>query len=156
VVASECLPGTSVVVLPSGLVITPWHPIRVHPTAPWQFPVDVPHARTSVAHVVVDGVGAASSFATPTSVFSVLLDAPPTDELLHGRGSQGVSLFVQGTECAVLGHGVTTPGCILPHAFYGTRQVETALSKFPGWTQGAHLHALGFCVCEKFAAHGLI
>jgi hypothetical protein len=117
VVASDCAPGTALVQLSSGLLVTPWHPVRLSPSSPWQFPSDVPH------------VNAPTSSRTSQTVFSVLFDHVPA-------APNGVSLLVHGTECAVLGHGVTTPDSILPHAFYGTRQVESALSKFPGWSTG--------------------
>jgi Mg-chelatase subunit ChlD len=92
--------------LPGGLVITPWHPIRIY-GAKWMFPCMY---MLKVDKLYVDKV---------------------YDFVLAGEGIA----IIDKVEVATLGHGFTTDE-VIRHDYYGTGAVIQDLMKYPGWDTG--------------------
>jgi len=92
--------------LPGGLLITPWHPVRMSGSESWRFPADL-----SVAEPVY-----------VKNVYNLVLDSQ------H-------AVLVDGVSCITLGHGITNDR-VLAHAFFGTSAVLDFLSQLPGWDSG--------------------
>eukprot|EP00927_Polykrikos_kofoidii_P047752 TRINITY_DN42025_c0_g1_i1.p1 TRINITY_DN42025_c0_g1~~TRINITY_DN42025_c0_g1_i1.p1 ORF type:complete len:780 (-),score=107.70 TRINITY_DN42025_c0_g1_i1:845-3103(-) len=116
VVKIEVVESTrSLVVLPTGLRITPRHPVRVEGI--WRRPADLDAASLTVA------VGTDTDVveATPVCLYNFVLDRCHV-------------LVVNGVECVTWGHGLD--GSIVSHEFYGTGRVLTALSRLHGWDRG--------------------
>ncbi len=76
--------------LPGGLLITPWHPVRMPGCDAWCFPVHLSPAQPVFVK----------------NVYNLVLDSQ------H-------SLIVDGVSCITLGHGVLNHA-VLSHAFFGT------------------------------------
>ena len=105
--------GATLCSFPSGLRITAKHPIRAGGV--WQRPIE-----RSDATVVPNEEGFVVNF---------VLRGP--DGSTHGHG---LSLLVDGVECAALGHGLS--GSVIGDDFYGTARVVNALAAEPGWGEG--------------------
>jgi Mg-chelatase subunit ChlD len=99
---------TKMIRFPSGLLITPWHPIRTVANTCWQFPCYA-NATLEIIHIdyfydfVVEG---AAQYAT-----------------------------ISGWEVACLGHGMTDNE-VISHPYYGTDAVLEVLSTKEGWEKG--------------------
>ena len=110
------------VTLPGGLVVTPYHPVRVPVSAdataadaaaayaPWRFPCEL---------------GVVAERACPFVTSFVL------------ERSAGVShaMLIDGAACVCLGHGLTDNE-VVRHAFFGTERVVDALRAAPGFADG--------------------
>ena len=96
----------------SGLIITPWHPVRLNPEGPWQFPCKLPSS---------DATAISVSSAAANDVYTFVL-------------SNGHSVYVNGVPCVTLAHGFTDEVC--KHDFFGTKAVVSALEKMEGFTSG--------------------
>jgi len=97
--------------LPCGLLITPWHPVKL--AGQWVFPVQ-----------------AGSLIRTPCeAVYSFLVEKD------GGEWPYAESLFVDGAVCATLAHGIQdTP--TVSHDFFGNLRVVEALQQCEGWNEG--------------------
>jgi len=94
----------------SGLIITPWHPVRLDGSSSWQFPARLP---------AVDATSIAAS--SSSDVYTYVL-------------SNGHTVIVDGVTCVTLGHGFTDDIC--SHDFFGTNAVIDALKAIPGYATG--------------------
>jgi len=97
--------------LPTGLLATPWHPVRTDDSSEWRFPVDVPGAETK------SGVACGS-------VFSFVLEKPS----ING------SMVIGGLECITLGNSFTGP--VAGHAYFSSPRVVEDLQAMRGYTKG--------------------
>jgi len=102
---------TELTCLPTGLLATPWHPVRADDASEWRFPVDVPGAETK-SGVACD------------SVFSFVLEKPS----LNG------SMLIGGLECITLGNSFTGP--VAGHAYFSSPRVVVDLQAMSGWAKG--------------------
>uniref|UniRef100_A0A7S1BML8 VWFA domain-containing protein n=1 Tax=Corethron hystrix TaxID=216773 RepID=A0A7S1BML8_9STRA len=92
----------------SGLMITPWHPIKLDQT--WMFPIDAPNSS-----LFYSGSG---------HVYSLLLDT-------------GHVIEMNGVDSVTLGHGFNGSGDVRAHAFFGSREkIIEHLSATRGWSVG--------------------
>lgn len=115
-VSTPCPDGVAkLVALPgSGLLATPWHPVRPAPGSaeasaedePWVFPTDLAPAMTVPCEFVCSFV-------------------------LEGAEA----LQIEGWQCLAWGHGVQDDA-VASHDFFGTEAVISSLSKLAGWRQG--------------------
>lgn len=103
--------------LPSGLLITAWHPVKVH--GEWCFPADI-----GVLHDV-------PCDAVYSYVIEKASSAPATDNVWPYEAE----VIVNGTICATLGHGIVGKEKI-SHPFFGTAAVVDALRQCEGWERG--------------------
>lgn len=107
--------------LPSGLVITPYHPIRVN--GKWQFPATI--ASPSLMYTSQSQFPQhykVTSFRRPcASIFSFALES-------------GHTMFINGIECVTLGHNFTEP--VVAHPYFGSHLVLNDLSRLPGFNVG--------------------
>jgi hypothetical protein len=94
------------VTLPSGLKLTPYHP--VHVDGKWQFPIDV--ARGQQATEPCDAV-----------VSFLLEDRAP-------------AMLIENTRFITLAHGLCEP--VAEHEFFGTERVVDNLRALAGWNEG--------------------
>ena len=112
VLRTECVQGeASLVSLPGGLLVTPWHPVRLE--GKWVFPADI----------------AAPRMLPCPAVFSFLVEKP------SATGRFASEITIDGVPCATLAHGVANDA-VLSHAFFGTTLVVDALKACKGWEQG--------------------
>lgn len=102
--------------LPGGLLVTPWHPVKVG--GQWVFPVQT----GTLEYVPCE------------AVYSFLVEKD--DRCNSHDGWPFVeSVTVDGVVCATLAHGIQgTP--IVSHAFFGTHAVVKALQQCEGWASG--------------------
>jgi hypothetical protein len=114
-----------------GLVITPWHPVRLH--SKWIFPCEVSGARVINERPC-------------TAYYSFVLDC-------------NHSVFINDVECVTLGHGFSDE--VVRHAYFGTSAVLVDLAAMDGWAVGLiHLRE-GCCLRDpqtglicKLVQHG--
>jgi hypothetical protein len=92
--------------LPGGLLVTPYHPLRLEDTGKWTFPCDL-------APVVSRACD---------SVYSFVLN-------------EGHVMLINGVQCVSLGHGMEEDE-VVRHPYFGTRKVVEDLSRMPGWDKG--------------------
>jgi len=92
--------------LDDGVLVTPWHPIRPTGSDKWLFPVDL----------------APSVERECEAVFSFVLEGSSYLEIGYFEG-------------VALGHGISNDP-VASHAYLGTTQVISDLSKMNGWGQG--------------------
>lgn len=107
VVKTHCYNGReSLVTLPGGLRLTPYHPVHVNESG-WRFPLDlaVPQRDARCANVY--------------------------NFVLRGETH---AMVVNGVECITLGHGLE--GDVVGHAYFGTQRVVDDLRKMRGFAQG--------------------
>jgi len=118
VVKTHCADGMEELVeLPAstagetGLIVTPWHPVRVG--GKWEFPANV---------------------ATPVrrrcdAVYSFVLEGR------HGVAEGNApSMVIEGVDCVTLGHGLD--GDVVSHAYFGSHRIIDDLKKLDGWERG--------------------
>jgi len=98
----ECRSAGEVCVLsPSGLIITPWHPVDIDGNDKWTFPANNTNAVRKPAS---------------EPVFTFVLDRT------H-------SVIVNGIRCVTLGHGITTGDDVRAHQYFGSNAYITDLQK---------------------------
>lgn len=93
---------------PTGLLLTPWHPIRKSPVEPWQFPAEMVHG--------VQGIFAIQGY------YNLVLDT-------------GHIVEMNGYQVCTLGHGFTENN-VIRHPYFGTRAVIEDLILYDGWAEG--------------------
>jgi len=123
--------GAAAVRLPgSGLVITPWHPVRVG--GRWCFPADL--ASGAAAAAATAAVGTATGRAVPNAdaALSSMLVSPGRVYNLVLDG--GHVVMVNGIEAVTLGHGLQDE--IARHPYFGSDAVVRDLEALPGWQCG--------------------
>eukprot|EP00798_Chlamydomonas_sp_ICE-L_P026003 gene26003-11694_t len=108
-VATVKLPG-------SGLVITPWHPVR-SPAGTWHFPADL---LLDPAPMLPDSAPLVPDLSTQV-VYNYVL-------------ASGHIASVDGVECVTLGHGFQED--VVRHPFFGSQAVVEELQMLPGWSDG--------------------
>ena len=115
VVRTACPTGSAdLVTFPSGLRVTPWHPVRTPGEASWSFP-----ARLAAA----ERWGPEQGPTPCEAVFSVLLDG-------------GRALLLDGCEGVALGHGIADDP-VASHPFFGDESaVLSSLRAMAGWRDG--------------------
>ncbi|CAF1241599.1 unnamed protein product [Didymodactylos carnosus] len=91
----------------NGLVISPWHPIRLNGKH-WHFPCEVGGFTRSIVLEAKE-------------VYNFVLDSQHT-------------MIVNGIECATLGHYFK--GEVIEHGYYGTEHVIKDLKALAGWKSG--------------------
>ena len=106
VVKHRCTDNTMRLCVYNGLVITPYHPIRVE--GEWVFPIDVDQ-------------GGQREYSCEF-VYNFVLSA-------------GHTMTVDGVEACTLGHGMKE-SAVIEHAYFGTTKVKDDLMKMSGWKQG--------------------
>jgi len=89
------------VLSPSGLIITPWHPVDIEGKDSWSFPANC-------ANVVREPA--------KEPVFTYVLD-------------RAHSVVVNGVRCVTLAHGVTTGDDARAHAYFGSKACTEDLEK---------------------------
>ncbi len=102
---------TKMIRFPSGLLITPWHPIRTTANTccpEWQFPCYA-HAKLELIHM--------------DYFYDFVLDGPTQ------------YAEISGWEVACLGHGMTDNE-VISHPYYGTEAVIEVLKSKKGWEEG--------------------
>ncbi|EJD51304.1 hypothetical protein AURDEDRAFT_182040 [Auricularia subglabra TFB-10046 SS5] len=105
--------------LPGGLLVTPWHPVRIARTADWVFPADIAPARVLACD----------------AVYSLLLERCDGNANAH-------AVSVNGVDVIGLGHGVTSG--ILEHAFFADHdRVVWSLAQLPGIEESGVAHCSG-------------
>ena len=92
----------------TGLLITPWHPIRNSPVEPWQFPAEM-----------AQGVQGLSSI---KGYYNLVLDS-------------GHVVEINGYQVCTLGHGFTDND-VIRHPYFGTEAVIEDLRLRDGWAEG--------------------
>ena len=93
---------------PTGLVITPWHPIRNSPVEPWQFPAEMPHGMQELFEL--------------KGYYNLVLDT-------------GHVVEMNGYQVCTLGHGFTEND-VIRHPYFGTQAVIEDLKLHDGWAEG--------------------
>jgi len=93
--------GEVCVLSPSGLIITPWHPIDIDGNDSWSFPANCSTAVRKPAS---------------EPVFTFVLDS------VH-------SVAVNGVRCVTLGHGITSGSDARAHPYFGSNAYITDLQK---------------------------
>lgn len=93
---------------PSGLLITPWHPIRNSPLEPWQFPAEMAKGIQSVYDI--------------KRYYNLVLDS-------------GHVVEINGYQVCTLGHGFTDND-VIRHPYFGTNAVIEDLKMRDGWAEG--------------------
>lgn len=107
VVKNLCSNGQKPMVrLGSGLLVTPYHPVRSSCDAQWVFPKSLGKVE------LVDC----------EAVYTFVLD-------------EGHVVCINDTLCVTLGHGFTD-NAVVRHRFFGTDRVVHALQALPGWDSG--------------------
>ncbi|CAF1123814.1 unnamed protein product [Didymodactylos carnosus] len=91
----------------NGLVISPWHPIRLNGNY-WHFPHEIDCAACSIQ-------------VEAEEVYNFVLDSQHT-------------MMVNRIECVTLGHGFK--GEVIEHVYYGTADVIKDLQALDGWKSG--------------------
>ena len=99
---------------PSGLKITPWHPVWNQETKHWQMP-----AMTGFKHVIVNATDS-------PAVYSFALD------------NGGCDIEVDGVHAITLAHGIEND-MVATHKFFGTRAVLDALAAAAPSDNGVHI-----------------
>ncbi len=92
----------------TGLLITPWHPIRNSPVEPWMFPAEM-----------VKGVQGTVSI---PGYYNLVLDS-------------GHVVEINGYQVCTLGHGFTE-SAVIRHPYFGTEAVIEDLKMRDGWAEG--------------------
>jgi len=109
--------------LPSGLGITPWHPVYDAHRQRWVFAKDMPGAVEAMSEPVdeVDGQHV---------MFSIMLRGSEVTSANPRQGQECPAALMSGHHVATLAHGVTGQwsgsGC-LPHGFWGSPNLRPAL-----------------------------
>jgi hypothetical protein len=106
VVYFPMLHGVTHLVDVNGLLLTPYHPLRLSNALPWVFPADI----------------------APTKLV-------PCVEVVNFVLEHGHSMFVDGIECVTLGHGFSSSP-VTNHPFFATSAVVEHLQSYPGWHGG--------------------
>eukprot|EP00658_Telonema_sp_P-2_P060582 TRINITY_DN49470_c0_g1_i1.p1 TRINITY_DN49470_c0_g1~~TRINITY_DN49470_c0_g1_i1.p1 ORF type:complete len:829 (-),score=171.09 TRINITY_DN49470_c0_g1_i1:117-2603(-) len=114
VLKTHCGPACTLVELPGGLHVTPWHPIRTsrrHDQASqchdhWEFPANMAEPRLRECEFV----------------FSFVLE-------------RGHVMWINQRECICLGHGISEDP-VACHPFFGTQKVVAELERMRGWKDG--------------------
>jgi len=94
--------GDACVFSPSGLIITPWHPVDIDGDDKWSFPANC---------------SSATRQHTDEPVFTFVLDA-------------GHSVLVNGVRCVTLAHGITTGSDARAHTYFGSNACIDDLKKY--------------------------
>ena len=122
--------------LPSGLLLTLWHPVKVG--GEWCFPAEIG---------VVDDVPC-------DAVFSYVVEKAPTTVSGDVAWPYQSEIVVDGTISATLAHGILGQDKI-SHPFFGTAAIVDALSQCEGWASGLvtfqsnAAHQTGFLLRES-------
>ena len=107
---------------PTGLLITPWHPIRNSPLEPWEFPAEM-----------VKGVQGTVSI---PGYYNLVLDS-------------GHVVEINGYQVCTLGHGFTESE-VIRHPYFGTDAVLEDLKVRDGWAEGLVQLSLGSVQRNRF------
>lgn len=122
--------------LPSGLLLTLWHPVKVG--GEWCFPAEIG---------VVEDVPC-------DAVYSYVVEKAPTTVSGDGAWPYQSEIVVDGTISATLAHGILGQDKI-SHPFFGTAAIVDALSRCEGWASGLvtfqsnAAHQTGFLLRES-------
>lgn len=92
----------------TGLLITPWHPIRNSPLEPWRFPAEM--TKCAIGTFPIEGY------------YNLVLDV-------------GHVVEMNGYQVCTLGHGFTETDVIC-HPYFGTEAVIDDLRMCDGWAEG--------------------
>lgn len=92
----------------SGLLITPWHPIRNSPVEPWQHPAEMEKGALGVFDM--------------KEYYNLVLDT-------------GHVVEINGYQVCTLGHGFTDND-VIRHPYFGTDAVIEDLKMYDGWAEG--------------------
>jgi hypothetical protein len=118
----------------TGLLITPYHPIRVNGV--WRFPVDLGNA-----HVV-----------KCDAVYSYVLTSSNTtshaNEENHSHKSRPTNMIICGVDCISLAHGIMNDE-VASHDFFGTEKVVDAL-KNVGCSISAESHTSNYVTLNEY------
>jgi hypothetical protein len=118
VVKTRCHGGeVDVVRLESGLIITPYHPVRD------------PSAAPAVCQAGADTGGWA--FPTDLGVVTKVCGIEWVYTFVLGSGH---TVLINGVECVTLGHGLTAD--VVRHPYFGSSLVVSDLRSCAGWTTG--------------------
>lgn len=120
--------GLNLVHLPGGLIITPYHPMKITCSATgvskWIFPLNI----------------SPSKFTTCDAVYSFLIKA----NHFHNLGNQKLTpvagnfakeLLINNTPCVALAHGIVGDA-VASHDFFGTETVVKSMMRCQGWEEG--------------------
>ncbi|GIQ81589.1 hypothetical protein KIPB_002567 [Kipferlia bialata] len=111
VLATECSDTQTLVVLPDGLRITPYHPVKEGVEGPWVFPIDV------------DGLSTVPC-GSECRVYSFCLERPAPS------APRPPAMLIDSQVVLCLGHGVTVDA-VCAHPFYGTEAVVRGMLSLP-------------------------
>ena len=130
----------------TGLIITPWHPVRYSPTChhnndwsnnrfkpppssgKWMFPQHIAHTLKSTA---CDKV---YNFVVKKYCHDDTISISSTSQC-NNTINLASSIIVNDIECITLGHGIVDD-VVAAHGFFGTDLVMKALSLCKGWKNG--------------------
>jgi hypothetical protein len=97
-----------------GVLLTPWHPVRLGPNAPWQFPAEVE--------------GFTVTEELMNFYYNMVLESGHVVQFAPERGAEP-------WEACTLGHGFTD-GPVITHPYFGTDAVICDLEGARGWSDG--------------------
>jgi hypothetical protein len=107
VVTSPCVNGVQALVeLDGGVLVTPWHPVRVKGSDAWKFPADIGQIH----------------FYSCDMVYNFVLE-------------NGTSLPIGPFDAISLGHGIDDDP-VAKHEYFGTSKIIQDLKKMAGWNEG--------------------
>jgi len=115
--------GVKTVRLPStGLVITPWHPVKLTADGPWQFPADI--LAEQQMEMQRKGVTPLANVweSVDSCVYNMVLDS-------------GHVVCVDEVQAVTLGHGLVENE-VVAHPYWGTDKVIEDLKAHPGFQGG--------------------
>ncbi|KAJ3205028.1 hypothetical protein HDU83_004201 [Entophlyctis luteolus] len=141
---------TPLILLPSsGLVITPYHPVKTN-FGVWKFPCDLPEAQE-----YKNETGEVDAVYTAVLGPVECLDGESCDSCCKTLTKPGIhygpSVFVNGVECAALGHEMT--GDTVGHEYFANRErVLSDISKGCGFNEGV-VECLGMLRIGDGAKH---
>jgi len=114
---------------PSGLTITPKHPVRLGPSMTWKRPRDL------CGDCSADAADGATLVDMPAAyrVFNFVLE--PDEAEVEGEEDEGRVLLVNGVECVTWGHGLQGDVVSSP-AYFGSSEIINDLAVLPGFDEG--------------------
>jgi hypothetical protein len=145
VIASQIQSGVcDFVHFPSGLIITPWHPVLVNER--WTFPNDIfTPQRTKCDKVYSFLIERLKPEYVSDSQSSNIIQLQSTDEM---DKHYSASLQVNGIFCAALAHEITNDD-VMNHALYGSLGIVKYLSLCAGWEEGFILFGSDWLIRDK-------
>jgi hypothetical protein len=126
---------------PNGLLITPWHPIKLEKSEKWTFPallhatasVSSPDSSSLLDFISIETKAVYSFLLGPESVLMSSSSSSPGPSSTLKRlnpldNDRGQSMRINGVICLTLAHGILHDE-VASHSFYGTEKIVMAMKK---------------------------